>query len=691
VHIRRFAFVLLACEVVCANDAAGDEPKPKVEPRLDHFGDPLPPGAVMRLGTVRYRVRGGHRALAFMPDGKTIAARSDDRSILFFDVESGKRVKELRDDDGAWILSYAIAPDGKRIVTVGAIREDEKHATRGVLHIWDTKTLKEIRTIRWPGDEIPTRVFLVADGKIAVTADRAAVRLWDLEGTEALPSHAFPFDAYAAFGISPDGTTIAMAGNGKFDIWEWKTKKAPRQIALGTRDILSLDFSPDGKTLAIGVDYTDGLILLDVATGKRLHTLSYQRTHGTREATFTRDGKYLLVPDQRDPKDKDYSGALNFFEVESGLVEKELRGPDRGFASPTVSPDGKRLAAWTGRIRVWDTATWKEISADDDAQRSMVLGISIAGDGPIVTASYDGIHTWDAKDSRPLRQFRHRKAVHFLTVAPDGKRVAMILREMDEFVVWDVVAGKEYLHLPGHGQYGRTQIAVTADSKRLLSFGHDFFLRVTDLSTGKAVIENAIRPQGVELPDEEAARRFDMLTIRLGLAAFSPDGRRFVWNVGDSFHLFDVETGKERLKIGSPGANVGALAFSADGSTLIATGWAHPMMRALPNGQRSRIEESFVAAWKVDSGESVFSTKVPEMSTGAATFSPDGKIVAIIVLGTKPHILLLTANDGMTLQAINLPSMPGWKLAFTPDSKRIACAMSDSTVLLFDVKPRKGE
>lgn len=691
-QLRYTATVLLACAVLCPSVAAGDEPKPKADPKLDYFGDPLPSGAVMRLGTVRYRVRAGHRALAFMPDGKTIAAKSDDRSILFFDAESGKRIKELRDEDGSLILSYAIAPDGKRIVTVGAVREDEKHPTRGVLRIWDTNTLKETRTIRWPGDEIPTRVFLVADGKIAVTADRAAVRLWDLEGTEELPSHPFPFDAFQVLAVSQDGTTIAAAGNGKFDIWEWKTKKAPRQILLGKPDVRSLDFSPDGKTLAIGIDYTDGLILLDVATGKRLHTVSYAKTRDTREVAFTRDGKYLMVPDQRDPKDNDYSGGLCFFDVESGLVEKELRSPDRGFASPTVSPAGKWLAAMSGRIRVWDTTTWKEISADDNAHRSMVLGMSIPGEGPIVTAGYDGIHTWNAKDSRPLRQFRHQKGVESLTVAPDGKRVAMNLRELDEFVVWDLVAGKEYLRLPGHGRLGLgTSITIPRDGKRLLSFGGDFFLRVTNLATGKAVVEHPIQPQGVKLPDEELRGRLEGLEIRMGPAAFSPDGRQFVWNVGDNFHLFDVETGKERLKIGSPGVLVSSLAFSADGTVLVATGWAHPTMRALPNGQRSRIEESFVTAWKVDSGENVFSIKVPEVSTGGATFSPDGKVVAVIVLGTKPHVLLLSADDGMKLQEINLPSLPGWKIAFTPDGKRIACAMADSTVLFFDLELRKGE
>ena len=44
--------------------------------RRDLYGDPLPDGAVARLGTLRWRAAKGVEALAFAPDGNTIACAS---------------------------------------------------------------------------------------------------------------------------------------------------------------------------------------------------------------------------------------------------------------------------------------------------------------------------------------------------------------------------------------------------------------------------------------------------------------------------------------------------------------------------------------------------------------------------------------------------------------------------------------
>src|SRR4051794_38884136 len=85
--------------------------------RHDLYGDALPPGAIARMGTVRWRPREGLRALAFVPDGKHLATASD-AVFSLWDLRTGKVVRTNR--DGATPLEYgfsggfAFTPDGGR-------------------------------------------------------------------------------------------------------------------------------------------------------------------------------------------------------------------------------------------------------------------------------------------------------------------------------------------------------------------------------------------------------------------------------------------------------------------------------------------------------------------------------------------------------------------------------------------------
>src|SRR5262245_7519236 len=69
--------VLLVLLTAYAGSAAPQEQQPQAEKqaaRTDRHGDPLPPGAVARLGTVRWRPNAEIAALVYSADGKTLLA-----------------------------------------------------------------------------------------------------------------------------------------------------------------------------------------------------------------------------------------------------------------------------------------------------------------------------------------------------------------------------------------------------------------------------------------------------------------------------------------------------------------------------------------------------------------------------------------------------------------------------------------
>jgi RNA polymerase sigma factor (sigma-70 family) len=99
--------------------ASDDKPAPPAkQPRLDLFGDPLPGGAVARLGTLRFRLN-DVEAMGLSPDGRLLISKScSDGSICAWEAESGKllwRTKSgsLRGVNGNGLLNANFSPDGQ--------------------------------------------------------------------------------------------------------------------------------------------------------------------------------------------------------------------------------------------------------------------------------------------------------------------------------------------------------------------------------------------------------------------------------------------------------------------------------------------------------------------------------------------------------------------------------------------------
>jgi RNA polymerase sigma factor (sigma-70 family) len=107
----------------------------KAEPRRDRYGDPLPAGAVARLGTLRFRASGEIQALAFAPDGKTLAVSSHS-GLDLFDAANGKRIKHLSSATPA-VDPIVFSPDGKYLAGRGHKIVGRSIWNRAVVRVWE--------------------------------------------------------------------------------------------------------------------------------------------------------------------------------------------------------------------------------------------------------------------------------------------------------------------------------------------------------------------------------------------------------------------------------------------------------------------------------------------------------------------------------------------------------------------------
>ena len=283
-------------------DAPGD-PKPTPEAkqvRTDIYGDPLPPGAIVRMGTVRFQHESLVTSVAFAPDGKTLVSAGRDKTVRLWEVPGGKEIRQFQrqhDQPGVEGHEVAFSPDGKTLVS----------ACGDIARLWDTASGKEIHQFKEHQDV----VFSVA--------------------------------------FSPDGKTLASAGNDKtVRLWEVASGKEIRQFQRNL--VRSVVFSPDGKTLAsAGVDNI--VRLLDVDSGKEI------RQFQGRSAAFSPDGKTLatvldiaMLKASADggagrlrrgssELDVDAQKPVRLWDVASGKEISQFRGHMAAF-----SPDGKTLA-----------------------------------------------------------------------------------------------------------------------------------------------------------------------------------------------------------------------------------------------------------------------------------------------------------------------------------------------------------
>jgi WD40 repeat protein len=644
----------------------------------DSQGDPLPAGAISRLGTIRFRALGSLVDVAVSPDGKRIASCTDHGGVQLWDPATGQVMKTLREPDPQVRLDrIAFSPDGNTLAAVGAGNK---------LRFWDVRTGEET-AVKAPFPDIAVcfcqAIAFSRDGQFLATAYRGGnVLLWDASERTLLYKLKDNPDDIHALAFSPDSRTLAVGGLADDrtaalilrnvespkeirKLWDPTAVKDPKQVNNHEYGIGALAFSPDGKTLVAGGEGSQTIRFWDLEKSEPARVV---RTNGwCHSLAFSRDGRLLA---------SGVGTSVQLRRPDTGEVAWQSHQPDYIY-SLAFSPDAKTLAFGCFRQRAVGLLRTSdgEPALDLVGHTCEVEAVRFSPDGKTLATGGDGVlgkgllFLWDVASAKPLRSLKSTSEGGGLTpckiaFAPDGGALAGMYCDVgvgDSVELYDPSTLKSI-------RRWRASLSPTS----AMAYSPD----------GEVIAVSS--PPGLYL--YSVAEGEEMCRLRQGDSfgvAFSPDGRTLA--VGcphGSLELWDWRRGVAvgRIEKAQEGA-VSRVRYSPDGHLLATCGGV---------GFNSRLQDSVAHVWEAATGALVRDFKGDNESVMAIDFSRDGRIVA--TAGAKDQtIRLWNAFTGKELAAFEGHAGAVLSLDFSPDGKTLASGSADTTALLWDVSHLKAD
>jgi RNA polymerase sigma factor (sigma-70 family) len=672
---------------------AGDAVRKEQGHAIDAFGDPLPDGAIARLGTVRFRHHGNGSALLYTPDGKTLVGRTGS-GIVMWEAATGKVLQRLpgpfhslffhdeaggTDDSGGMDIS----PDGAKLAFSDYGPGEQPKVTLLTLATGESRTLAlpDAKGANNAGACF-IRLSFTRDGKTLVWGDAANGRVVIIDvASGAFQSSLGGRDSVALynFAVSPDGKTLAAAvcsSNRKtpgkahaVQVWDLATRTVLRTLRHlpdknAEKFVGKLAFTSDGGILAFGVK--DEIHLCDSATGKPLGSLESQMGQ-INNLAFTPDGKTLV------------SGSAGGKTRIWDLTTRSLRHTcDSGYCG-VISPSGDAVALFDSNVvRVWDVATCKERFPEYQGHVSGLYHVAFSPDGKrLVSSPYSGpIFLWEmaVKPRKVVLPWEGRA----LCFSPDGTLLVTSPSgdwPRNEVRVWDVARQMQALQIKVPDADHVTAAAFSRDGRKLFTSGStraQSYLHRWDVATGRVERpwKPTLKPNGEMLLSPDGSLLFGVLE----------DGRAFV---------YDPELGGSQFFRGPSDESNCGVALAPD-SRVLACG------------------ETGVRLWELLTGKDILLLKGNKGAGGGLAWSPDGTLVASGDRQTlNVHNYGLAPGRSMSWMSVGRnpdPTIRVWNaatgkevacfagfhadvhaLSFSPDGKLLAAGLGDSTVLLLDV------
>ena len=641
-------------------------------------------------------------SVALSPAGGTLAVACQDGSIRLWDLGTGKQCGLLRGHKHE-VRCVAFSPDGRLLASAGGdwFHQDEP----GELKLWDVDGQTVVRDLRGHSGLVWSVAFSPDGRTLASGSADKTARLWDvatgttrvvLEGHKDAVRVVSFAPAVAGPMYSEATTTLVTAGfDGVLKFWH----NAPGQKFDGSLWLSYPTFSdgangiaisPDGRLLAVcprpaeGKVRPDEIVLINSTTWKECARLKGHR-NAVLTVAFSPDGKTLASGGGfgEDPRDGEGAGEVLLWDVATARMTSRFNRLQYRVESLAFTPDGKALISGGGayeiggEVRFWDPALRPAIrpeSTMSKLQGQRIWSLAYSPDGrslAIGSAIHDPSVAWFSDDRGAVNIYRKDRDaltglaetdryIREVAFSPDGKLLATA--EIDNTAkLRDPDSGQVLQTIKGHTQ-GVNGVAFTPDGKTLATAGLDGVVMLWD-----------VRAPGQDVLLLRTLKGHEGSVYSV---AISPDGRTVAsGGEDDTVRLWDLETGRAKSVHLNHWNDVETVRFSPDGKLLVSASW-----------------DLSVKLWDVASGNELATLSGHSEPVLGAAFSPDGKTLATCggtwgVLNPGPgrgEVILWDVATRTRLTGLDEHTDRVLAVEFSPDGKTLATGGWDGIVRFWD-------
>jgi len=341
-------------------------------------------------------------------------------------------------------------------------------------------------------------------------------RIWTIKDRAAGPERV----------ASPDGSMIAERGrygDACVKIFEARSNKLIRRLEGHPGIVHAIVFSPDGKVIASGGG-DKRIRFWNAQTGVVTKTLA-EHTKKITSLAFSGDGKRLISGSEDD--------TVKIWKVDDGRLLRSITTHTddfHGVKTVAFSTDGQTaLSSGDREIRIWDTATGKQLHVLTTNDDSEVRYVAFNPKGNLIVSAHDDgtIRLWDAIRARLLRVMKGRfNDTRVAAFSPDGQFIASgYYSENARMELWSVRTGRLIRRFGKDSDYVQS-LSFSRDGT-MIATGHILFdIKVWSTRTGKVI------------------KSFKQTYSSDDQVAFSPDGKHVVsGGENQNILLWNVKSG----------------------------------------------------------------------------------------------------------------------------------------------------